>query len=336
MGTSRAGEVQRNKEIFRRFQQEVFNAGDFRIEALAKYLSKDFIDHTARPHDPPGLEGVRQRYLDGQSAFSRATETSREVIGEEDLVAILYDTTSTHSGSYMGVPPTEQRVTIPGLKILRFEDGLIAEQWSIYDYLTTAYQIGAEIEFTPRSNGVAGAEESAGRTIAPARRRLSPGLSAPTPGQDVSEADKHRQILYGFQRDVFNKSDWSIPTLAKYLKPNIIDHNAFIGDPPGLEGVQSRFSLWKSAFGEATEEYQATVAEGDKLACLYDLHAEHTGAYFGIPPTNRPVTIPGIELLRFEDGMIAEHWGIYDFEATAREIGARMTFLSRASQSMAG
>jgi predicted ester cyclase len=122
--------------------------------------------------------------------------------------------------------------------------------------------------------------------------------------------EAHKQILLGFQRDVFNKSDWSIPTLAKYLKPNIIDHNAFVGDPPGLEGVQSRFSLWKSAFNEATEAYHAMVGEGDKLAVLYDLHAQHTGAYLGVGPTNRAVTIPGIELLRYEDGMMAEHWGL--------------------------
>jgi predicted ester cyclase len=238
----------------------------------------------------------------------------------------------------MGISPTQRRVTIPGIKIFRFEDGLIAEHWSIYDYLTTAYQIGAEIELTPRAYGVANAAVPPAEqaTAAPARRQPTLPIAGPTPGPDGSEVEHHKRVLLGFQRDVFNKSDWSIPTLAKYLKPNIIDHNAFVGDPPGLEGVQSRFSLWKAAFNEATEAYHAMVGEGDKLAVLYDLHARHSGEYLGVAPTNRAVTIPGIELLRFEDGMMAEHWGIYDFMATAREIGAEMTFVSRASQSIAG
>ena len=335
--SSRAGSgVERNKEIFKRFQQDVFNRGDWRIEALAKYLSRDFIDHTAKPHDPPGLEGVRSRLLEYQAAFSDATEVNREVLGEGDLVAALYDVQATHTGPYMGIAPTQQRVTIPGIKILRFEDGLITEHWSIYDYLTTAYQIGAEIELTPRPLGVTNADAPPrARTAAPARRQATAPLSAtPSGAEDIVE--NHKRVLLGFQRDVFNKSDWSIPTLAKYLKPTIIDHNAFVGDPPGLEGVQSRFSLWKSAFNEATEAYHAMVGEGDKLAVLYDLHANHTGPYLGIAPTNRAVTIPGIELLRFEDGMMVEHWGIYDFMATAQQIGAQLTFVSRASQSIAG
>jgi hypothetical protein len=33
--------------------------------------------------------------------------------------------------------------------------------------------------------------------------------------------------------------------------------------------------------------------------------------------------IPEIELLRFEDGMMAEHWGIYEFMATARRSALR-------------
>src|SRR5262249_28477215 len=53
--------------------------------------------------------------------------------------------------------------------------------------------------------------------------------------------------------------------------------------------------------------------------------------YLGIPATNREVVIPGIEFLRFRDGKIAEHWGIYDFMSTAEELGADLTFTPRAS-----
>src|SRR5262245_17034411 len=112
MDNSRAGsDVERNKEIFRRFQQDVCNRGALRIETLATYLSKDFIDHTAGPHDPPGLEGVHHRFLKYQAAFSRATEVNREVLGEADLVAVLYETnanpahpTASHDPRYQDPP----------------------------------------------------------------------------------------------------------------------------------------------------------------------------------------------------------------------------------------
>ncbi len=140
---------------------------------------------------------------------------------------------------------------------------------------------------------------------------------------------KNKEILRGFQTEVFNGNDWSIKTLSKYLKEDIIDHNAFPGDLPGLEGVRSRFSYWAEAFSDAIEENIEVVGEGDTLAVLYNLHAHHTGEYLGIKPTGKSVVIPGIEMVRFEDGKIAEHWGIYDFFSTAEEIGANLTFTAR-------
>jgi predicted ester cyclase len=101
------------------------------------------------------------------------------------------------------------------------------------------------------------------------------------------------------------------------------------GDPPGIEGVQMRFSAWASAFDDAEEENMAVIGEGDLLGVMYNLHATHHGAFMGIAPTDREVVIPGMEVVRIRDGKIAEHWGIYDFLRTAEEIGANLAFLPR-------
>lgn len=137
--------------------------------------------------------------------------------------------------------------------------------------------------------------------------------------------EKNKEALLRFQKEVFNGHDWSIETLSRHLTPDFIDHAAFPGDLPGLEGVQSRFSYWQAAFADAEETNVAMVGQGDMLAVLYDLHARHAGPYMGIEATNKEVIIPGIEFLRFKDGKIAEHWGIYDFITTAEEIGAELT-----------
>ena len=143
---------------------------------------------------------------------------------------------------------------------------------------------------------------------------------------------QNKEILHRFQTEVFNGHDWSFETLGRHLHPDFIDHAAMPGDMPGLEGVQSRFAAWASAFEDAEEENIEMVGQGDVLAVLYDLHARHTGPFMGIEPTNEPVIIPGIEFLRFKDGKIFEHWGIYDFISTAEEIGADLTFTPRSTR----
>jgi predicted ester cyclase len=148
--------------------------------------------------------------------------------------------------------------------------------------------------------------------------------------QEALTVKRNKEALLRFQKEVFNGHDWSIETLSRHLTDDFIDHAAMPGDMPGLEGVQSRFSTWQAAFDDAEEENIEMVGEADVLAVLYDLHARHAGMFMGIEPTNQSVTIPGIEFLRFRDGKIAEHWGIYDFISTAEEIGADLTFTPKA------
>jgi len=140
---------------------------------------------------------------------------------------------------------------------------------------------------------------------------------------------RNKQALLRFQKEVFNGHDWSIETLSRHLTPDFVDHAAMPGDLPGLEGVQSRFSAWQGAFADAEEDNIEMAGEGDMLAVLYNLHARHSGNFLGIPATQSEVVIPGIEFLRFRDGKIAEHWGIYDFLTTAEEIGADLNFTPR-------
>jgi len=147
--------------------------------------------------------------------------------------------------------------------------------------------------------------------------------------QNAVNSKKNLRGLWGFQREVFNAHDWSVETLSKHLTEDIIDHNAFPGDIPGIEGVRSRFSYWAEAFQEEDDLTAASAAQGDTVAVLYVLEGVNSGPYMGIEATNKVVDIPGIEFVRFEDGKIAEHWGIYDFLSTAEEIGATLSFTPR-------
>ena len=317
-------DVQQNKQVFSDFQKTL-NRQDWSLRSLGKYLKPDIVDHTAAPGERPGIEGVHSRMAAWYAAFTDATEINLAMVGERNVLSVLYETRARHVGTFMGIPGTSRNVTIPGIKFVRFEDGLIAEIWGIYDYFTTALEVEAMLGMTPRPPGssVPGAGRGSGRApfLVPKagdRAALGTGTVA-----------TNKELLLRFRDKVFNANDWSTENLGKFLKSDIIDHNAFPGDQPGLEGVRSRFSMWQAAFDDADEVYLAVAGENDLLAVLYDLQATHSGDYLGMKATGRRVAIPGIEFLRFEGGLIAEHWGIYDFKATASEIGAELTFMPR-------
>jgi len=147
--------------------------------------------------------------------------------------------------------------------------------------------------------------------------------------EDLKRLEHNKSVLLRFQREVFNAGDWSTETLQRNLTDDFIDHAAMQGDPPGLEGVQMRFSAWNAAFEQAEEENESMVTQGDLVAVMYTLHARHSGQFMGVEPSGREVAIPGMEIVRIQDNKIAEHWGIYDFLRTAEEIGCNLAFIPR-------
>jgi len=50
----------------------------------------------------------------------------------------------------------------------------------------------------------------------------------------------------------------------------------------------------------------------DLVATYKTLTGTHTGDFFGTPPTGRRATILVMDLVRYDGGRIAEHWGVID------------------------
>lgn len=54
------------------------------------------------------------------------------------------------------------------------------------------------------------------------------------------------------------------------------------------------------------------IAEGDRVMVRWTSHGTHQGELFGLPPTNKQVTISGINIFRVADGKIVEIYDIFD------------------------
>ena len=100
---------------------------------------------------------------------------------------------------------------------------------------------------------------------------------------------------------LFNKRDYE--TAEGYWSPDYIQHSAHIG--PGRDGL---FNLIRSAPDTLRYEHQLILAEGDYVI----VH----GRFSGI---GRPAAWVAADVVRIEDGRLAEHWDVLQDEATAAE-----------------
>src|SRR5664279_2628715 len=96
------------------------------------------------------------------------------------------------------------------------------------------------------------------------------------------------------------------------ISPDVLDHAAQPGTPPGLEGVRQFFTMLITAFPDLAATVEDVLAEGDRVSARITVRGTHTGPFLGIPPTGKPATLSVMDMYRIADGKIAEHWGLTD------------------------
>ena len=113
--------------------------------------------------------------------------------------------------------------------------------------------------------------------------------------------EKNKALVLDAFDTLFNKRDYA--AAEKYWSPNYIQHSAHI--EPGRDGL---FNLIRSAPDTLRYENQLIVAEGDYVIAH--------GRFSGI---GRPVAWIAADIVRIENGRLAEHWDVLQDEATKGE-----------------
>jgi predicted SnoaL-like aldol condensation-catalyzing enzyme len=113
--------------------------------------------------------------------------------------------------------------------------------------------------------------------------------------------EQNKAIVLEAFDTLFNKRDYA--AAERFWSPQYIQHSAHI--PPGREGL---FALVRSSPDTLHYENQLIIAEGAYVIA----HGRFTG-------TGRPVAWIAADVVRFEDGVLKEHWDVLQDEATKAE-----------------
>lgn len=112
---------------------------DHDIEAFAALLSPNYVNHqfsAASPRAPAGLSAktltvnLFQARLKGMANLKVVAD---KIVVNNDSCAANFIYEGTHTGDYMGVPPTGKNLRFSSCDIFRVEHGLIVEHWGMGD-----------------------------------------------------------------------------------------------------------------------------------------------------------------------------------------------------------
>lgn len=130
-----------NKQLVRRFIEEVVNTGD--VDGMAGFVSSDCVETDGKVRIVSGVEGMQQHVLGVRRTFPDLHLTVERQIAEGEWVVTQVTARGTHRGEWMGIRPTGQPVVITGVNVDRVVDGRIVEHGGAANMLDALLEIGA-------------------------------------------------------------------------------------------------------------------------------------------------------------------------------------------------
>lgn len=100
--------------------------------------------------------------------------------------------------------------------------------------------------------------------------------------------------------------------MSELLTPDFVAHGLVGGFSGNVDGWKQLAAHWASGFSGDSFTFEDVIAENDRVAVRFSSRGRHTGVFLGVPPSNRTVTITGIEIYRLVGGRVAEYWGQLD------------------------
>lgn len=103
---------------------------------------------------------------------------------------------------------------------------------------------------------------------------------------------------------------------------NYIYHGPGGQELKGRDGIRGLWELFLAAFPDLTSTVDEVISEGNRVALRWTIRGTHTGELFGIPASDKSITLPITEVFHIENGQLVEAWDRYDRLHLMEQIGA--------------
>lgn len=122
--------LEQNKAIVARFNKECIEEGN--PESFNQLLASGCINHTAPPGTPNGRDGMIYFLTQVlRPAFPDIKVNILDQIAEGDKVTTRKELHGTHTGAFMSVAPTNKKVIIKVIDIIRLQNGQYTDHWGL-------------------------------------------------------------------------------------------------------------------------------------------------------------------------------------------------------------
>ena len=127
-----------SKRIFSEHIEQIWNNKD--ASGIERFIAPNYRGFDGE-EVISGLEGYKEHFVTLTTGFPDLRITIRDM-QEENRVVARFSVEATHTGDFVGIPPTGKRVRITGIAIARISNGQLVEEHANTDGLGLMTQLG--------------------------------------------------------------------------------------------------------------------------------------------------------------------------------------------------
>lgn len=148
-------------------------------------------------------------------------------------------------------------------------------------------------------------------------------MSSPKKESDspAAHAEQHRALFSRWFEELWNKKNYAIT--RELVASEFTAHGAGGQDiKQGPDGVAGMVKIWHDAFPDGHMTMDDLITEGELSTIRMTFRGTHTGDFYGVPASNKPVEVTSIGIDRVVNGKISEGWGELNMMGMMMQMGA--------------
>jgi steroid delta-isomerase-like uncharacterized protein len=132
-------------------------------------------------------------------------------------------------------------------------------------------------------------------------------------------SERNKAAVRRFYDEVVGQG--KLELIDELTREDFVEHEQLPGLSSDREGAKAFFAMFRAAFPDIAFNVHDMLADGDKVVARITMTGTHEGDFAGIAATGRKVSVSTIDILRLEDGLLVEHWGVTDELAMMQQLG---------------
>lgn len=132
--------------------------------------------------------------------------------------------------------------------------------------------------------------------------------------------EQNKATVKKFLHQVLSIGD--IDATGDYFHTDMVEEVPLPGQGPGLAGLKETLVMLRQAFPDMRWDVEEQMAEDNRVLTRFVWHGTHQGAFLGIPPTQRSVSVSGMVIDRFEGPKIKSTRILMDTQGLLQQLGA--------------